>query len=95
MTDVREAARRTLPCEADHEHRARLRLARLPANSPVPPEELPDNLALYLRRQPLTDLLALDALYRMILDVPGVIAPMGGPVAGVSPRQPRRAAPPG
>lgn len=95
MTDVRETARRTLPCETDHEHRAHPRLARLPANSPVPPEELPDNPALYLRRQPLTDLLALNALYRMILDVPGVITPMGGPVAGLSPQRPRRAALPG
>jgi hypothetical protein len=77
MTDARETGRRILPHEADHEHRARRRLARLLADSPVPGDELPDNLALYLRRQPLADLLAMDALYRMILDVPGVIMEFG------------------
>jgi hypothetical protein len=76
MTDARDTDR-TLPHEAGHERQARLRLAHLLTNSPVPPEELPDNLALYLRRQPVTDLLAIDALYRMILDVPGVIMEFG------------------
>jgi hypothetical protein len=77
MTDSRETGGQTLPHEAAHESRARGRLARLLANSPVPPGELPDNLALYLRRQPLTDLLVMDALYRMILDIPGVIMEFG------------------
>jgi hypothetical protein len=47
------------------------------AESPTSPEELVDNLALYLRRQPLTQLLSRDALYRMVLDVPGVIMEFG------------------
>jgi hypothetical protein len=68
---------RTLPHESDSERTVRRRLAHLLANTPVPPEELVDNLALYLRRQPLTDLLSLDALYRTILDVPGVIMEFG------------------
>ncbi|MFL6122986.1 TylF/MycF/NovP-related O-methyltransferase [Actinophytocola sp.] len=68
---------RTLPHESDHERAVRHRLARLLATTPIPPEELVDNLALYLRRQPLTDLLSLDALYRMILDIPGVIMEFG------------------
>jgi|SRR5271165_2474544 len=66
-----------LPHESDHERHVRLRLARLLATSPIPPDELADHLALYLRRQPLTDLLSLDALYRMILDIPGVIMEFG------------------
>lgn len=66
-----------LPHESDHERRVRLRLAQLLATSPILPHELADNLALYLRRQPLTDLLSLDALYRMILDTPGVIMEFG------------------
>ena len=77
MTTTRKTDRRSLPHESDHERQVRLRLAELLANSPVPPEELADNLALYLRRQPLTDLLSLDALYRMILDIPGVIMEFG------------------
>jgi hypothetical protein len=68
---------RTLPHESEHEQAVRGQLARLLASTPIPPEELVDNLALYLRRQPLTDLLSLDALYRMILDVPGVIMEFG------------------
>ena len=66
-----------LPHESEHERSVRHRLAHLLANSPTPPEELVDNLALYLRRQPLTDLLSLDALYRLITDVPGVIMEFG------------------
>jgi len=77
MTADCEPAGRSLPHESDHERQVRLRFARLMASSPIPPEELADNLALYLRRQPLSDLLSLDALYRMIIDVPGVIMEFG------------------
>ncbi|HEX3784895.1 MAG TPA: TylF/MycF/NovP-related O-methyltransferase [Pseudonocardiaceae bacterium] len=69
--------KRILPHESDHERAVRQQLARLMAATPIPPDELVDNLALYLRRQPLTDLLSLDALYRMIVDVPGVIMEFG------------------
>jgi broad specificity phosphatase PhoE len=68
---------RILPHESEHEQAVRHQFARLLASTPIPPEELVDNLALYLRRQPLTDLLSLDALYRMIIDVPGVIMEFG------------------
>lgn len=68
---------RILPHESNHERAVRHRLGDLLADTPIPPEELVDNLALYMRRQPLTDLLSLDALYRMILDVPGVIMEFG------------------
>lgn len=48
-----EADSRLLPHESDHERTIRHRLGHLLANTPIPPEELADNLALYLRRQPL------------------------------------------
>jgi hypothetical protein len=67
----------TAPHESKREHAVRQRLAHLLAAGPVPPEQLVDNLGLYLRRQPLTDLLSLDALYRMVLNVPGVMMEFG------------------
>lgn len=72
-----EPDERVLPHESEHERTVRHSLAHLLANTPVPSDELVDNLTLYLRRQPLTDLLSLDALYRMIRDVPGVIMEFG------------------
>ena len=75
--DQPNASRRSLPHESDHERELRHRLGQLLARTPIPAEELVDNLALYLRRQPLTDLLSLDALYRMVLDLPGVIMELG------------------
>jgi hypothetical protein len=67
----------TLPHESEHEQAVRHRLANLLANTPIPPDELVDNLALYLRRQPLMDLLSMDMLYRMILDIPGAVMEFG------------------
>jgi hypothetical protein len=72
-----QAEDRILPHESDHERTVRHRLADLLADTPIAPKELVDNLALYLRRQVLTDLLSLDTLYRMVLDVPGVIMEFG------------------
>jgi hypothetical protein len=77
MTESQHDDQRILPHESEHERHVRLTLARLLAETPIPSEELVDNIALYLRRQPLTDLLSLDALYRMILDIPGVIMEFG------------------
>jgi hypothetical protein len=71
--DERHGVRR----ESDQDREVRRRIARLLAETPVPEEDLVDNLALYLRREPLIDLLCIDALYRMILDVPGVIMEFG------------------
>jgi hypothetical protein len=53
------------------------RLTKLLANTPIPPEEVVNNLPLFLRRHQLTDLLSTDALYQMILDLPGVIMEFG------------------
>ncbi|NYT92591.1 class I SAM-dependent methyltransferase [Salinispora sp. H7-4] len=54
-----------------------LRLTKLLATAPIPPEEMINNLPLFLRRHQLTDLLSMDALYRQVLDVPGVIMEFG------------------
>jgi len=67
----------TLPHESDHETALRREFGRLIACAPLQPEELPDSLALFLRKQPLADLLSIDALYRMALSVPGVIMEFG------------------
>jgi hypothetical protein len=53
------------------------RLTKLLADTPIPPEELINNLPLFLRRHQMLDLLSTDALYRMALDVPGIIVEFG------------------
>lgn len=65
------------PHESSREREARLELAALLARSPIPAEELVDNLALYLGRRQLADVLAFDALYRQVLGTAGVIMEFG------------------
>ncbi|MFD0534572.1 hypothetical protein ACFQY7_13150 [Actinomadura luteofluorescens] len=77
MTAPNHRDPRSLARESDQERDVRERLTRLLRDTPIPAEYLIDNLALYLRRHQLTDLLCMDALYRMILDVPGVIMEFG------------------
>jgi hypothetical protein len=52
-------------------------LARLLRNSPIPDDELSQNLGVYLRRQTLARLLVFVELYKLQLDVHGVIAEFG------------------
>jgi hypothetical protein len=66
-----------LPHESGRERDVRERLTRLLTASPIRTEYLIDNLALYLRRHQLSDLLSMDELYRMVLDLPGVILEFG------------------
>ncbi|NEB81694.1 class I SAM-dependent methyltransferase [Streptomyces sp. SID14478] len=68
---------RIVPHESDQERNARERLTKLLVDSPIPPEYLIDNLPVYLRRHQLADLLSMDALYRMLPEVPGVIMEFG------------------
>ncbi|MGW6055068.1 class I SAM-dependent methyltransferase [Streptomyces sp. NPDC055189] len=68
---------RTVPHESDRERESRERLAGLLAETPIPVEYLIDNLPVYLRRNQLADLLAIDALYKMVADVPGTIMEFG------------------
>ncbi|MGC5033531.1 TylF/MycF/NovP-related O-methyltransferase [Micromonospora sp. DT229] len=77
MTDIEYRDPRTLPHESEQERQVRQRLTELLIETPIPPVYLIDNLPLYLRRHQMADLLAMDALYRMLSDVPGVILEFG------------------
>lgn len=68
---------RIVPHESDQERDARERLTKLLADTPIPPVYLIDNLQVYLRRHQLADLLSLDALYRMLPEIPGIIMEFG------------------
>lgn len=63
--------------DMDHDQRVRYRLARLLEKSPIDVEDLVDTLALYFRRRPLVDVLAMDSLYRMSLEIPGSMMEFG------------------
>jgi hypothetical protein len=67
------ATYRSAPGEAE----ATLRLGTLLRESPIPDDELARNSALYLRRQSLGRLVMFYELYRLQLDVHGVIAEFG------------------
>lgn len=67
----------TLPHESLQEKEVRERLTKLLTETPMPPVYLIDNLPVYLRRHQLADLLTMDALYRMLVDLPGVIMEFG------------------
>ena len=77
MTESAHRDPKTVPHESEGERDSRLRLTKLLAETPIPPEYLIDNLPVYLRRPQLADLLAMDALYRKVLEVPGVIMEFG------------------
>jgi hypothetical protein len=66
-----------LPHESRREAEIRHSFGRLLTSTPLDPSELVDNLPLFLRLRPLADLLSLDALYRMVLDIPGSIMEFG------------------
>jgi hypothetical protein len=68
-------ARRIAPSPAETATRAEL--ARLFAERPIPDDALLDHLELFLRPQRISEILALDALYRQILDVHGIVVEFG------------------
>jgi hypothetical protein len=68
---------RAVPHNSERDLWAKDRLAELLLGSPVPGAELPKNLLLYMRREALADVLAMDALYRRVLHVPGVVMELG------------------
>ncbi|MFF7788115.1 TylF/MycF/NovP-related O-methyltransferase [Streptomyces sp. NPDC007991] len=68
---------RILPRESERERDARERLTKLMSGSLIPPEYLIDHLGIYMRRHQVSDLLSMDALYRMCAGVPGVIMEFG------------------
>ncbi|RCV48630.1 class I SAM-dependent methyltransferase [Marinitenerispora sediminis] len=77
MTSAGHRDQRLLPHESDRERTARERLTKLFETSPIPATYLIDHLGVYLRRHQVADLLAMDALYRMSQDVPGVVMEFG------------------
>jgi 3-O-methyltransferase len=77
MTDLEHKNPRLLPHESAQEKEVRERLTKLLVETPIPPVYLIDNLPVYLRRHQLADLLTMDALYRMLPQVPGVIMEFG------------------
>ncbi|WP_327000921.1 class I SAM-dependent methyltransferase [Dactylosporangium sp. NBC_01737] len=77
MTDGQYKDPRTLPHESEQERSARTGLTALLQSSPIPGSYLLDSLGLYVRRHQLVDILSMDALYRMSLNVPGVVMEFG------------------
>ncbi|MEV7185711.1 class I SAM-dependent methyltransferase [Kitasatospora sp. NPDC093102] len=77
MTDPEHKNPRLLPHESAQEKEVRERLTKLLTETPMPPAYLIDNLPVYLRRHQLADLLTMDALYRMLPGIPGVIMEFG------------------
>lgn len=55
----------------------RERLYRLYKNTPIPPEELLINTALYTRSSALSKILFLDEIYKLIIDIPGNVHTYG------------------
>ncbi|WP_031011728.1 class I SAM-dependent methyltransferase [Streptomyces sp. NRRL F-5727] len=68
---------RFVPHESAQERDVRERLTKLLVETPMPPEYLIDNLPVYLRRHQLADLLSMDALYRMLPEIPGTVMEFG------------------
>jgi hypothetical protein len=62
---------------SDHQRRNRQRLGRLFRESPMDADELLVNLPLYMRASVVAKLLYVDELYRMAMQVPGVLMEFG------------------
>ncbi|WP_027722773.1 crotonobetainyl-CoA--carnitine CoA-transferase [Maridesulfovibrio zosterae] len=62
---------------SDEEHAARANLGELFGNSPIPQQEMLQNLGLYINRKSLSRLLFLHELYKKIIDVHGVVMEFG------------------
>ncbi|GAA5051750.1 class I SAM-dependent methyltransferase [Nocardia callitridis] len=77
MTEPTHTNPRRLPHESPQEKQVRERLTELLIETPIPPVYLIDNLPVYLRRHQLADLLTMDALYRLLPELPGVIMEFG------------------
>jgi hypothetical protein len=66
-----------IPRASDDEKRTRQSMLHLFKTTPIPEVELLDNLGLFVRRQHTAGLLALTEIYRMILDVQGIVCEFG------------------
>lgn len=59
------------------EHKARMKLVHHLKKSPIPPEQLLNNLGLFLRRQNISRILFMHDLYRRIINIHGVVMEFG------------------
>jgi len=71
------AKEQRIPRNSSRDIDAKRRLGALLRETPIPDLELAKNVSMYMRREALVDILALDALYRRILTVPGVVMELG------------------
>ena len=68
---------RIASASSDDERELRRRLVDALKNTPIPDDELLAQLGLYLNRQTLARVLFMHELYRLVLDVPGVLFELG------------------
>ena len=62
---------------SDEEQATRQDFVTMYRNCPIPEKELMENLGLFIKRQDLSRILAMDDIYRRILEVPGIIIEFG------------------
>ena len=67
----------TLSDASGHENKRREKFYELFQQCPIPPNELLSNLGLFIRRQDLSRILFMHDLYRLSLDVHGVVMEFG------------------
>lgn len=62
---------------SEREQSTRAQLADLYQQCPIPPENMLDHLELFMRPQRISEILSLDALYRRVLNVHGIVIEFG------------------
>lgn len=75
--EIEMKIKKHFPAASAQEKAIRTEMMALLKSSPIPESELCENLPLYIRRQTLMDVLALNEAYKRILTVPGVIIEAG------------------
>ncbi|WP_043891356.1 crotonobetainyl-CoA--carnitine CoA-transferase [Paenibacillus sp. Aloe-11] len=68
---------RYLGNSSNEEKKGKQKFVEIMKNSPIPDEEILDNMGIYLRRQTLSRLLYINELYKKIINVHGVIMEFG------------------
>lgn len=72
-----EQDNRNRVCPSDQEMSARKQRLSMFENTPIPSDQILENLELYIRPQRISEILSLSCLYKRILDVHGVIMEFG------------------
>lgn len=62
---------------SEREQQTRALLVELHSRSPIPPDSALEHLELFMRPQRISEILSLDALYRRVLDVHGIVVEFG------------------